>query len=370
MTLSPNESPGRSRADIDLAAAISLAGPVVTPWQVERWRQAGLIEPAIRTYHGRGRGSTAVYPEGTVERGIEIAILIKPRRTLQDVALILFARGRPVRLAVLKAAYLEWLARIEKWLGSAETPAEKLDLAERKGLQLRRGALATRRGRQMRRRLRGRDESADSILLSALTNMLLVLQGAETTDDGIMELLEAGGLGAVTHDRAAGVGPIATSISADALALTRQFNLRTLREIVESAAEADLVMTRDVMRLVVPFAAAFSTVVRAQVGLPDAFGFGPLAEAGEDEVQIAYGAVVLLLMKDLIQSPEGQSVLGVMMERLPSFLKAADFVRSLPVSQAHHLGAASIGAPAAEGMHAKTPGHSPSLDEVRQPPQT
>lgn len=328
---------GRSLADAELATSISAAGAPVTPWQVERWRQAGLIPPAVRAYEGRGRGSSAVYPEGTVERGVEVAGLIRPRRSLGEVALVLFSRGRPVPPRVVKAAYLEWLRRAEKWLGAATSPEAQFDLAEARARVLLGWSLQTKRGRRMRRRLKGGNEPADSRLLSALTNLLLVFQGAFTTDEGIIEMLEAGGLGAAIRDHVEGVGPIATEFTPDVLALVRQFNLQNLRAVIAASTDEDLVAARDVIKVVVPFASAFSTFARVLLKLPDAFGFAALADAAEDETQIAYAALALVLIKDLIQSAEGQVVIGLMSDRLWYFRQAADLLQSLPIEVARRL---------------------------------
>jgi hypothetical protein len=133
-TLRSKGGRGRSRAEIELARAISAAGARVSPWQVERWRQAGLLAPATRTYGGRGQGSSAVYPEGAVDRGVEVAGLVRPRRSLGEVALLLFARGRTMPLPTLKAAYLDWLERAGRWLGTASTPGRISSISRSHGL--------------------------------------------------------------------------------------------------------------------------------------------------------------------------------------------------------------------------------------------
>jgi hypothetical protein len=256
---------------------------------------------------------------------------------LAEVALILFSRGGTVPLPILKASYLDWLERAEKWLGTATTPEDQFDLAESRARDLLGWSLQTKRGRRMRRRLKARDESADSRLLSAFTNLLLVFQGASTTDEGIIELLEAGGLGAAIRDQVDGVGPIASEFSSDLLTLARQFNLTNLRAVVATVTEEDLIAARDVIRVVVPFAVAFAMFARVLLKLPDAFGFTALAEAADDETQIAYAALALLLVKELIQSAEGQQVIGLMAGRLAYFQQAASLLQSLPIEVARRL---------------------------------
>jgi hypothetical protein len=272
-----------------------------------------------------------------VDRGVEVAGLIRPRRSLGEVALVLFSRGRTVPLPVLKAAYLDWLRRAERWLGTATGPDAQFDLAESRARELLGWSLQTKRGRRMRRRLKGGEESSDSRLLSAFTNLLLVFQGADATNEGVVELLQAGGLGVAIRDQVDEAGPVATEFTPDVLSLVREFNLSNLRAVVGTLTEEDLVAARDVIKVVVPFATAFATFAKVLLRLPDAFGFVALAEAADDETQIAYAALALVMIKDLIQSDEGQAVIGLMAERLPYFRQAADLLQSLPIEVARRL---------------------------------
>jgi hypothetical protein len=64
---------GISRADAALIAACAAHGVHVSPYQLERWRAAGILERNHRRGLGRGRGSTATIPDGVLPRVLALA---------------------------------------------------------------------------------------------------------------------------------------------------------------------------------------------------------------------------------------------------------------------------------------------------------
>ena len=330
-------SSARSRSDAELARLVSEGGIDVSPWQVERWRQHGLIPSAARSYPGRARGSAAVYAPEAVEQGRVVAQLVRRRRPLGDVAVALFTRGYPVSEHVLKDAYLEWLERIQRFLGRPAADEEMLDAAEDRATAMLAPLLKTKQGRRFRSRLRRGSVPADVVLLSVVTNLVLLLQGGETTDGGLDEVLEAGGVTAMYRDRIPGAGPIASGPSLAVRELMRTFSIRNLRELVGRSTVEDLVWARDLLLLIVPFASAFAVMLRTMFGLRDAMGFGILADIEQDDATLGYAIPIMLLLRDIASTPEAQDLLAMMRGRLAHFQEAAAFLRTLPAPVARRL---------------------------------
>jgi hypothetical protein len=85
--------------------------------QIERWRywrKTGLVPRTIQ--HGRGRGSYSELPNlsEAAARVCEISQLLNRLDSLDEVALVLAARGRPLEPASVKAALLAVLASMER----------------------------------------------------------------------------------------------------------------------------------------------------------------------------------------------------------------------------------------------------------------
>jgi hypothetical protein len=320
----------RSRSDVELARLISSGGVPVSPWQVERWRQHGLIPSAARSYGGRGRGSESVYATEAVEQGRVVAQLVRRRRPLSDVAVALFVRGYQVPERVLKNAYAEWLKRAQCYLGRPAAIQEMFDAAEERATAMVRPMLKTKQGRRFRSRLRRGGAPADDIFLSVVTNLILLLQGGETTDEGLDEVLEAGGATAMYRDRIPGVGPIALGPTPAVREFMRKVSLGNLRELVDTSTMEDLVWARDLILLLVPFASAVAAMIRTMFRLPDAMGFGVLADMESDDGTLGHAIPIMLLLRDVASTPEALDLLSMMRDRLNHFQEAAAFLMTLP----------------------------------------
>jgi hypothetical protein len=237
-----------SRADEKLIAALARRRIRVTPRQLERWRQAGILQPPMRHGLGRGPGSASSYPDAAIEQAAVLAGLVRRGQPLGDVALVLFARRRWCQEDAVIAGYRGCLARMEaEALGnaSAEDPLEVaealamslLGTERRAGIlkDLRSGArrarhaqatsrattLARDRGRTNPNRAdlataRADSTSTDGLLTSALTNLLMVmLSGRPSSDDALEEFLRVSGY--APPDAASGLLPTLAELSLPSL---------------------------------------------------------------------------------------------------------------------------------------------------------
>jgi hypothetical protein len=94
-------------------------GIPVSPWQIERWRQAGLLQHAELTYPGHG--SVAACTEDARQQAIAVAHIARLYRSHADLARLLFARGLHVREDALRLSLESVIDRLDAWIGPAET---------------------------------------------------------------------------------------------------------------------------------------------------------------------------------------------------------------------------------------------------------
>lgn len=103
---------GRSASDATLALAASKrTGRTVYPWQMERWRQWGLIDPPIREWRGR-KGSRSIYSARALDQAPAVAELERRPRPLHEVALMLFVSDVPMWEAAVRRAYTRLFDRL------------------------------------------------------------------------------------------------------------------------------------------------------------------------------------------------------------------------------------------------------------------
>jgi len=101
-----------SEADQQLIAHAARHGATATARQLERWRAAGLLEPNIRHYPGRGRGSTSEPPPGAADLVVWLAGNERPGRRPGDLALLAFAEGLAVPEDTVRAAFASAITSI------------------------------------------------------------------------------------------------------------------------------------------------------------------------------------------------------------------------------------------------------------------
>lgn len=99
----------------------------VSPYQLERWRAAGLLAHPRRRGGGRGRGSTSAYPPEALEAVLGITTVARQGRNNHLAALALFAKKLPVTEKAVRDAFI-WVidradARVRAAGGDGEDPA-------------------------------------------------------------------------------------------------------------------------------------------------------------------------------------------------------------------------------------------------------
>lgn len=330
--MSPATSRSRSEADRLLAEAASARlGRRISPWQVERWRQRGLIEAGQRRWRGR-RGSEVVYADAAVDQVVAVAELSRRRRRLDEVALILFRRGHPLPLDTLKWAYTAHLDRFEKWLDKAATEEgdPDLNLAAAKAEQVIKSSSRSRRGRRMKARLR-RAGLPDEALVSVWQNVFAYFQtGEPLTDEGLQELLVAGGITAAMTDQAAALGPLAPDLPVELPAVLERMKVEKVRERLTAATLEELTAARDDWLAFLDVARSVATLAGLAWNLPDAFGLGAIADAGSDELGTALQVPIMLILKPELAQPGPQALMENVRKSAKFFADAAALVSELP----------------------------------------
>ncbi len=248
--------------------------------QLERWRQAGLLQETVRHGLGRGLGSVSEYPPEAVDQAAELAGLVKRGRPMETVALMMFGRGRWVREDALRDAYrreLDDLIReidkrmvVDDPLATAELIVDELERRfTQRDTRTRRwrrqlqdmwrasvDETAMREARQNGRsrptkdelaRARGRYESPENTFRSALIAAVHILQTGEPhADDALAEFLDATGITTAAQEQS---GLDRHDTPAPILELLAQtlgiVSLPSLRELIDDCDIAELTQGRD-----------------------------------------------------------------------------------------------------------------------------
>jgi hypothetical protein len=299
--------PPPSHAARGLAAAASTDELPLSARQIERWRQEELIDASHRVWPGRGKGSRSQYPPTAIEQAQAVARLVREGLRLQDIPLVLFARREPVRGQALRRSFVAYLTEVTAWLMQHTDDGDRFTAAETTALRVVKAMLARPRGRAWRRGLRSRPtpedtgpETADSLLVSVLTNVLLVaLTGEAASDEGLAEVLDAAGAQSLLNDAFAGIGPITLDLDLAPIGpVLERCSLDSLQRIAETAPLRVLDETRDFLADSRQFATDFTAVMRA-ANLPGAFGFAELAGHLSD-IGIALTALVVIAARDIL----------------------------------------------------------------------
>lgn len=261
-----------SNADRCLIAELSALGVEGTPRQLERWRQHGLIG-TIRHGGGRGNGSRSNYPDGTVDLIIELVALLARRRSLDDAVLVLFRRGRPLSVDVVRRAYLRYLADARKDLEQFAARAAQPDSLA----QVRR----SKEGRAILRRLR-RAGIAESEIFGIFG---AAAAGSADSATALVTVLEAGGLMRIA-------GELLDDESIQALQeLFRGFGPEAMATAVSEADAGDLERMRDAAAVIVPFIADFIALLAFSHQEPNTTRLSPEQDR---ELQVAQFVPFLL----------------------------------------------------------------------------
>jgi hypothetical protein len=243
---------GPLEIDRQLAEAIGELGEHVSPWQVKRWRESGLLR-THRPGLGRGRGSApANFPPGVADHAACLARSLARRRSLDEACLGCFYRGFTPRERALKAAYQRQYQALTEWLeraGKSEDPWEAAELIARK--------LARRSGTHSgmeaaRKRLRAAGKG--SLFQDVIVNVLALTLGSP----GQLrpEALLAFGAEGLT----APLGPGGALANSDDLRLD-WLSLPALAETASEALLNDLEQARDTTRFVLSYGLDFASLV-------------------------------------------------------------------------------------------------------------
>jgi hypothetical protein len=291
----------RSESDRELAEFVSHESGIATsPWQIETWRRAGLLQRASRIFPGRG--SRASYSAAAKAQAIQVAVLAKRYRRHGELARVLFARGLYVEEAALRNALTGVIDRTAEWIGPGLTE-EDLDRMNHKAQKAAKWAVRTKAGRAIQRRLRKSvgPEGAAADVYYTIIHMLRT--GEATSDEGVGELLRATGISGMFEDRINGVGPIAPDGAAEVRRFLEEATLDTFRRLVRDSSWEDLQAAKDLAALFLPFLHDFGFLATRWLGLPNGVGLALLAELEVDDLTIgtwaAFGLLILPYMKTM-----------------------------------------------------------------------
>ena len=125
-----------SKADTALVEYLAGQGLEISPYQLERWRLAGLLPRPVRRGLGRGTGSVSAYPEGADTCAHILALAIRQGRSVHHGALSLYACWLPLDDKALRKALCWVLERHHQLLARAAErygdPGEVADRAARR----------------------------------------------------------------------------------------------------------------------------------------------------------------------------------------------------------------------------------------------
>ena len=106
-----------SGADVALIAALADRGLDVSPYQLERWRTAGLVPRNHRRALGRGKGSTSELDAAAVDQAAALAGRARQGRAMPGCHIIeRFAAGQRLEETRVRAAFHAFLDRISRKL--------------------------------------------------------------------------------------------------------------------------------------------------------------------------------------------------------------------------------------------------------------
>jgi hypothetical protein len=298
----------RSGSDVELAEAVTReAGLATTPWQIERWRQGGLLQPAQRTFPGRG--SHVEYSPEARDQAMELARLSRKYRRHHELARALFGRGLYVEEKTLKAALIGVIDRIEKWIGPT-VDDDDLDAVDKRAQQIAKWAQRTKQGRKLQRRVRGKGAPADEMIAGVYYTLLHLLKtGVTTSDEGFQEMLEATGLNGLYTESANGVGPFSSGGPDEIEAFLRTATLDDLRDRVRNASMDELRESRDLMATMFPFFKHFAILATRWLEAPNALGLAMMEDLEIDDVNVATWAGLGLGILPHARKPEAATLL-------------------------------------------------------------
>lgn len=263
-----------SKAVVRLAADASTPDLPVSPREVERWRQKGLVPQPQRTFGGGG--SESVYPEWAARQVAEIAGLLQAGWRLDEVAVPLFLRGYEVGEETVRSAFKSHAEHARHLIARRSNAPDTVTVAEAATKTLLRSLRGTPELTAWRERVselaKSLGEPPTAIVESALMNLVhLLLTGEPITEEGFAELRVASGLqGLVSHMSVA----LGEDISADELndVLTK-LDLSEYVRLVDQFTLVEFMNARAAIVELTRFALPMAKVVASQleIEIPDGF---------------------------------------------------------------------------------------------------
>lgn len=220
----------------------------MTPRQLKRWRASRLMPPPHRRSLGRGRGSVSAYPEGTPDLVLTLANL--PRRARAPVAATLasFARGAAVPEASLKWAHGQWIGHLERSL--ARWPGDPFERAETGAREWLPSFVRSRVGKGYLARASSEPESPSSLVETALTTVLTIMQTGKPPSEGALtEFAQLAGIEQAvdTIGKLVGADPSEGDWPSQIEAAMSLFQLSRLKSTFQGAPAGQLSAARDVV---------------------------------------------------------------------------------------------------------------------------
>lgn len=301
-------SPGS--ADIQLAEEVSKRlQRDISPRQIERWRERGLLPNLTREGRGRGLGSKATYPEGAVEHAAALASAVTEFGRLDEAALACLIRQFTPREVGLRWAYRAWFERLRKAMEHKAGSSDPWDVAEVLG-----GVLARRSGqspaaREMRERLRKDGKGAS--LSDVLTNSIAVMLGAGAQWHA--DTFQAAGATGLYRDRLGEIGPIVEGPPSALPELT----LTSLEELATGASFDELIAARADLLSLRDFSRAFASTTRRTLAMD--FGFGAIADLLADDLMAALIGLPVMVIARRSHPESVDETMQVFREETPKY---------------------------------------------------
>jgi hypothetical protein len=283
-----------SRVVQNLRQELTTLGLDVSARRIERLGSAGLL------------GSYPYGPE-LLERTTYALELVARNEARLDLAVLAMFAERRYRIseAQLKTAFVLALERLETMIDKRLGPGDPVDAFRLPAATMARRSAKKVEGREIRERLRRVWPTGDSdrTILSLLEDLylellLVVRTGKASSMQGLLEVLEGTGVGAIASEHLPGRPPIVSGLPlAEIEELLSVLTLGGAARAVALASYADLEKGRDDALCFFEFANAFAPFARQLFGLPEAFGLAPLAEA--TPVTIAFISVGMMHLRSL-----------------------------------------------------------------------
>jgi DNA-binding transcriptional MerR regulator len=254
-----------SQAVIALAALASTYGIRVSPREIERWRQAGLIPQPDRIYPGRG--SRAIYSDKAAAQAAEVAKYLRNGWRLEEIAVPLFLHGFRVGEETVKRAFKAHADHVRYLISRRSPDGDTLTVAEAAGRTLLRALRGDPRLVQWRERVGGMGAPRGAILESAVTNFMhVLLTGEPASEEGMYEFFVASGIKGLLSSM--------SEILGEELSLTElnelitKLDLSEYVRLVDEFSLDDLLDARVAMSEMVDAAVPLITVLAASLGFP------------------------------------------------------------------------------------------------------